>query len=481
MKFFFGIFVLVGFFSCKTRDTFSSHNKTKPNIIYINVDDLGWTDNSIRGKDFYETPNLKKLAQEGMTFTRGYAGAANCAPSRACLLSGQNTPRHRVFTVGNSDRGNAKTRKIIPVPNNTVLADSVFTLAEMLKSAGYITGSFGKWHLGVDPRTQGFDVNVAGGKAGGPGRNGYFSPYNVPLPDGPRGENLTNRLTSEALSFIMKYKNSSKPFFVYLPYYAVHNPLATFDDLKEKYVEKPSTDLHNNAIYAGMIETVDQNLGRLLSFLKEQNLDKNTLIIFTSDNGGVRATSRQNPLRAGKGSYYEGGIRVPYVFKWFGHIKPGTNSNFPISDMDIYPTLMEITETRLPDKILDGESILPVLKGKKLPERTLFFHFPIYLQAYDERLDDGRDPLFRTRPGSVIIKGDWKLHFYYEDSVVELYNLKKDIGERHNMAQTESQIRNQLLKELNEWKKSVDAPTPTEKNPNYDKDFERRKLNEYTN
>ena len=467
------IVVLLGFFafSCNTKE----ENKAtqKPNIIYINVDDLGWMDTETYGSSFYETPNISKLAEMGMMFTNGYASAANCAPSRACLISGQNTPRHGIYTVGNSDRGNKKTRKLIPIENTEILHDSVITMAEMFKKAGYVTGTFGKWHLGEDPTTQGFDVNIGGSHNGNPGSEGYFSPYNIKyIEDNTPNENLTDRLTSEAVKFIQK--NKEQPFFVYLPFYAVHTPLSTTSLLERKYTDKGGNKLQNKAVYAGMIETVDKNIGILLNTLDELNL-QNTLIVFTSDNGGIRAISSQDPLRAGKGSYYEGGIRVPYIISWNGVVKPNSVSETPISNLDFYPTFMDVTGVKLPNKVLDGTSILPVLKGESIAERPLFFHFPIYLQSYSGKKDDARDPLFRTRPGSVIIEGNWKLHQYFEDNALELYNLTTDLGERTNVVDAYPEKATELLGKLNEWRKNTKAPIPTELNLDYDPNFVHKK------
>lgn len=442
-----------------------------PNIIYINVDDLGWADTEPYGSTFYETPYINKLKNDGILFTQGYAAAANCAPSRACLLSGQNTPRHGVYTVGNSERGHKKSRKIIPVKNTTVLDKNVITIAEMLKSFGYVTGSFGKWHLGEDPTTQGFDINIGGNRMGNPGKNGYFSPYNISnIQDHVKNENLTDRLTSEAIQFIVQ--NKDKPFFVYLPYYAVHTPLETTPALKQKYSNKRGNQHQNHADYAGMIETVDKNIGLLINALDTLEL-QNTLIVFTSDNGGIRGISSQHPLRAGKGSYYEGGIRVPYIIRWEGVIEPNTTSGVPISNLDFFPTFMDILSIEMPEKILDGHSILPILKGKDSlnVSRELYFHFPIYLQSYAGKKDDARDPLFRTRPGSVIIDGDWKLHHYFEDNEIELYNLSQDVGERNDLSDTNHDKASELYDKLRAWRSSIKAPIPTEPNPAYDADF----------
>lgn len=461
---FLGICVLVG---CPQKPPGQGEDPAKPNILYILTDDLGWMDTNVYGSRFYETPNIDRLAQTGMRFTHGYAAAANCAPSRACLMTGLNTPRHGIYTVANSDRGDPRTRKLVPISNTTTLTDTLPTLAKMLRGQGYATGSFGKWHLSDDPLDYGFDVNVAGNHRGDPGDEGYFAPYSVPgLSNAPIGENLTDRLTQEAMDFMKAHKGG--PFLAYLSFYAVHTPLETTKALLEKYRDKQGDSLQHNAVYAGMVETVDRNVGRLLDFLESEKLLGNTLIVFTSDNGGIRSISRQDPLRAGKGSYYEGGIRVPFIFSWQGHIAPGTESAVPITNMDIFPTLIAYSGVDRQRYFLDGVSLEPLLGGKgNLPQRDLFFHFPIYLQAYDPKEDDGRDPLFRTRPGSVIISGNWKLHHYFEDGGLELYNLREDLGERHNLAGIEPEIARNLFNKLDAWRRQVKAPTPREPNPEY--------------
>lgn len=469
VKSFLYVFILLGVFAC-TEKTSETEKAQKTNVLFINIDDLGWKDLGYMGNDYHETPNIDKLASEGMIFTNGYAGAANCAPSRACLMSGQTTSRHKIFTVGNSDRGNPKTRRIIPTPNNTILPDSTITLAEMFKLAGYKTATMGKWHLGEDAKTQGFDVNVAGSHNGSPGKGGYFSPYKLKyLEEGPDGEHLADRLTAEAINFLKQNKDST--FFLYLPYYSVHTPLMAKEKLKEKYRLKKGKDLEKNETYAAMVETVDTNIGVLLKSLDELGLSKNTMVVFTSDNGGIRAVSRQEPLRAGKGSYYEGGIRVPYIVRWPGVVEPGAKNGTPIVNMDFFPTFMEIAGVQLPNKVLDGKNLVPLLKGGELDSRPLMFHFPIYLQAYSRKLDRGRDSLFRTRPGSIIIDGDWKLHQYFEDGGLELYNLKEDLGERNNLAQANAAKAEELLKTLDVWRTKVNAPIPTKVNPEFDPSF----------
>ena len=443
----------------------SCGRQAPPNVVLILIDDLGYKDTGVYGSGFYETPNIDQLASEGMLFTQAYASAANCAPSRATLMSGLYHPRHYIYTVASSERGAAEDRKIIPTPNTQTLADSIFTLAELFRQQGYRTAHFGKWHLGEDPRTQGFDINVAGSQRGSPGRDGYFSPYNVePLEDGPEDEYLTDRLTTEAIDFLQASQDSS--FFLYMPYYTVHTPLQGKETLIRKYEAKEGDSLQSNAIYAAMVEAMDQNVGRLLSALDSLGLAENTMVVFTSDNGGIRAISSQEPLRAGKGSYYEGGIRVPMIIRWPGNTEAGSKSDLPVSNLDFFPTFREVFGQNQEEKILDGQSLVPILTQEDgFSERPLYWHFPIYLQAYDTIKDDGRDPLFRTRPGSVVRQGKWKLHEYFEDGGLELYNLEEDIGERNNLAEEMPDKTQEMYQLLNDWRARTNAPVPTEPNP----------------
>jgi arylsulfatase A-like enzyme len=375
--------------------------------------------------------------------------------------------------VSPSDRGNKKTRKIVPIKNTKHLNNTIYTLPEMLKSAGYITASFGKWHVGDNPLKQGIDFNVGGSSKGNPGKGGYFSPYNIDfIKDGPKGEYLTDRLTDEAISFIEKNKESS--FFVYLPYYTVHTPLMGKEKLVEKFKNKKGIKGQNNPKYAAMVSSMDENIGKLLASIKANNLEKNTLVIFTSDNGGIRGISHQDPLRAGKGSYYEGGIRVPLIIKWPDSIVPNTVTNQSASNLDFYPTLQNIVQPEKRATLLDGIDLNPTFKKAKIKNRDLFFHFPIYLQKYSKGNDGSRDPLFRTRPGSVIISGNWKLHHYFEDDALELYNLENDLGEKNNLATSNPQKADELFKKLETWRLKTNAPIPTEKNSYYSSEFERQ-------
>ena len=442
----------------------------KPNIVLIVADDLGWSDLSYMGSEFYETPNIDKLSRSGMIFYNGYASSANCAPSRATMLSGKYHTEHGIYSVKNSDRGSRKTRKIIPIETKTTLDLDFFVIPEMLKEMGYTNGHFGKWHLGdvgFHPEQSGFDVNIGGNRHGGPG--GYFAPYpNPQLENEPKGEYLTDRIGDEVVKFIDINKENN--FFAYVPFFSVHTPIQSKPDYQKKYSNKESNEFHNRADYAGMIQSLDENIGKILDKIDALNLSENTLIIFTSDNGGIRAISNQYPLRAGKGSYYEGGIKVPMIFSWKGKIEAKTESYERVSNLDFYPTIKKLVGYN--ESIdLDGEDLTPIFKGEKLKKRELYFHFPVYLEPYRVQLDNGTDPLFRTRPGTVIIKDNWKLHHYYEDNKFELYDLEKDVSESENLSEINKEKKNELLIDLNNWRKTNNAPIPSRLNPYYDQKY----------
>lgn len=443
----------------------------KPNLIFIMVDDLGWRDTGFMNSPYYQTPNLDMLATQSTIYSQAYAGAANCAPSRAVLMSGQYPTRHGIYTVSPSARGDASTRKLIPTSNIRHFADSMVTFAEALKTAGYVNAQIGKWHLSKDPLTQGFDINHGGSAKGNPGKGGYFSPYNLDyLENGPEGEYLTDRLTTEAISFLEAQQDTH--FFLYLPFYTVHTPLNGPQELVEKYEGIPSTEGQGHKPdYSAMVERMDASIGRILAAVSRLGLE-NTLIVFTSDNGGIATVSRQWPLRAGKGSYYEGGIRVPLMMYWPGNIARGQRSDLPVTFLDLFPSLLSLLEVDAPeDKILDGTDLSPYLLGQPAPEsirnRSLIWHFPIYLQAYKVGSDDSRDPLFRTRPGSIIRQGDWKLHEYFEDGGIELYNLREDPGERINLVESNPEVASRLFEVLTAWREQYQAPVPTALNPEY--------------
>ena len=441
----------------------------KPNIVFILADDLGWKDVGFMGSQYYETPNLDRLAGEGVVFTQAYTNGPNCAPTRASLLSGQYAPRHGVYTVGSSERGKSKLRKLIPVQNKTTLDADIVTLAEALKPAGYVSASMGKWHLGNDPDLgpvgQGFDVNVAGYEAGHP--RSYFSPYRNPaLTDGPPGEYLTDRLTDEAIAFIEA--NRQRPFFLYLPHYAVHTPLQARQAAIEKYKQKASHGGQGNPIYAAMVESLDQGVGRIMKALDDLKLTGKTLVVFTSDNGGVKGITSMAPLRGGKGMLYEGGIRVPLVARWPQKIGPGVRCREPVISIDFYPTLLALAGVKRPQEhVLDGADIGPLLCGGRTlaSPRNLFWHFPAYLQG---RAEGARDRHFRTRPAGAMRAGDWKLIEYFEDGALELYNLQEDIGERRNLANALPDRTQQMHRTLRQWRQSLNAPVPDQMNPEYD-------------
>jgi len=442
--------------------------ETKPNIVFILIDDMGWKDLGYMGSEYYETPNIDRLAGEGMIFTQAYANAANSAPSRSSLLTGQFTPRHGLYTVGNSDRGEAKYRRLIPVKNQEEISLDKITVNEALKSAGYVSAAIGKWHIGHNSRDHGFDIGFDRGELGYKG--GHFK---------PDGEYLADRLTSESIKFINENnpRITKKPFFLCLFHHAVHTPIQAKKEITDKYRQKPGTDCNKNPAYAAMIQSVDESVAAVNRTLEELGLSKNTILVFFSDNGGHGTYTCQKPLRGGKGMFYEGGIREPMFVYWPGKIKPGSVCDVPVISTDFYPTFLDIAGLDKPENYtLDGISILPLLRGGKSIDRDkLFWHFPAYLESYAGLKEDSRDTLFRTRPVSVIRKGDWKLLMFHEEWVldggrgkisennaVELYNLKTDISERHNLCNIEKNRRDELLDELIKWLKETDAQVPTE-------------------
>ena len=454
--------MMITFFSC------TSDNKrlNPPNVVLINIDDMGWNDVSFMGSEYYDTPNIDALASQGLVFTQGYAASANCAPSRASIHSGKWTTRHQIYTVANSDRGKASDRKLIPIKNTTVLDKKFTTLSQKFKQQGYTTCHSGKWHLSNEPLEYGFDINIAGGPDGAPGS--YYPPYenknNQVIIEKGKSEYLTDLIMEKTLLFL---DDVNGPFFLNYSPYAVHTPIHPVDSLMYKYEKKSPYKGQKNPKYATMVENLDRNIGLMVEKLKKRKLFDNTFIIFTSDNGGYYGKiTMQKPLRAGKGSYYEGGIRVPFFFMWKNKISPGKNTQTTISHLDIFPTLMHLKGDHSMENDLDGHSLLPLLtQNKFVEERSFFWHFPIYLQGYDIKDNENRDSLFRTRPGSVIRKGDWKLHYYFEDQGIELYNLKHDIGERNNLAEIEVDKRKELADELKAWWEKTDAPIPTAINP----------------
>ena len=454
---------------CQSTELSDDQGKIeKPNILFIFLDDFGWRDCGFMGSDFYETPHLDQLAGEGMIFTNAYSASANCAPARASLLSGQYSPRHQIYNVGTSRRGEPQFGKLMHVPGTDTLDRGIKTWAKQIQQNGYRTAIMGKWHLSQDPRPYGFHINIAGSHSGSPPR-GYFPPHpNVPgLDSAAKDEYLTDRLTQEAVTFIEE--NSSRPWLLYLSHFAVHTPLQGRPDLVEKYNHKPKGSLHDHAVMAAMIESVDQGIGKLIETLDRTQQRNNTVVIFSSDNGGYGPATSMHPLKGYKGTYYEGGIREPLFFTWPGIIKSGTSNSSPVINIDLYPTLCEITGSPMPsDQVLDGVSLMPLLRGEKhqLSDRALYWHFPAYLQSY-QRIDEQRDPLFRSRPCSIIRYGQWKLHEYFEDGALELYDLSKDVGETTNLSQTNPRKAEELHQILIRWRASINAPIPATPNPHF--------------
>ena len=451
----------------------------RPNFVLIYADDLGWKDVGYQGSDYYETPVLDRFAKEGMVFSAAYACAGNCAPSRACLMSGQYTPRHHLYAVFSTNRGKKNEMRLVPVPNNDGLPSEKVTLAEALKAAGYATGHFGKWHLsgkqGAEPSEQGFDETYDS-FGDGELKEGTETNKKGP-PSDPKG---VFTLTDKACAFIEK--NKDRPFFCYLPHHAIHTPLQGQPETLAKFKNKEKGKYHTGAMYAACTYDLDESVGRLLKKLDELNLAEKTMVIFTSDNGAT-PRSPQEPLRGNKGGYYEGGIREPMIIRWLGHVPPGSTCDVPVIQLDLYPTMLAAAGAKVPEgKVLDGESLLPLLTGEgSLDRKAIFWHFPGYL---DRPVLRGR-PLdvrtgFRSRPISVINRDHWKLHLFHEEWVldggqeklpengaVELYNLRDDIGERKDLAATHPEKRDELLAELLEWHQHVGAIVPSEPNPAY--------------
>ncbi len=444
---------------------FSGQSKDPPNIVLILADDLGWKDVSFNGSNFYETPNIDRLATQGMFFSNAYSNAPNCAPSRAALMSGQYAPRTGFYTNHLSARGEPSWMAVFPTENHHQLDFDKISLAEALKAHGYKTIHLGKWHLGDTPEYypehHGFDVNVAGHKAGKP--NTYFSPYNLPnLEDGPSGEYLTDRLTTEAINFIEQ--NKKDPFFVYMAYYSVHTPLQAKDSLVHKYIPRPHDNGQHDPYYAAMIETLDSNVGRIMESLEKLDLADNTIVVFFSDNGAMPAVAADNPLRGFKGMLYEGGIRVPLIIRSPGN-PGGITSQVPVIGTDLYPTLLELAELSAPKNYpLDGTSLMPILEGKGNIERdALFWHFPVYLQG-----EYGMNQVWRTTPVGVVRKGDYKLLEFFEDGHLELYDLRNDLGEQYNLVDKYPEKAKELMEEMMTWRNDLEVPYPLEKNPEYD-------------
>jgi len=429
-----------------------------PNFIIILVDDMGWRDLGCYGSTFYRTPHTDRLAAQGMRFTDAYAACPVCSPTRASILTGRYPARLQLtdFIGGRADRPSqkllkARTRRFLPLEE--------VTLARALKPAGYVSASIGKWHLGTEPyypEKHGFDVNVGGTDTGSP-PGGYFRFKTPTMSARNDQEYLTDRLTEEAEKFIDK--NQDRPFFLYLAHYAVHIPLQAREDILSRYHAKPGAT-QNNSLYAAVVESVDDSVGRIMKKLHNLKIADNTIIIFTSDNGGLSVREGPNtpatsnaPLRTGKGYLYEGGIREPLIVRWPGVVKPGSICAVPVCSVDFYATILEIANVKAVRKP-DGVSLVPILRRTGgLRRQALYWHYPHYSNQ-------------GGKPSGAIRQGDYKLIEFYEDGKLELYNLKDDIGEKTDLASRMPQNAKKLHAMLEAWRKAVGARMPTP-NPNY--------------
>ena len=468
--------------------------KPKPNVLFILADDFGYHDMGNSGSKYYETPNLDYISQQGITFTNGYSTCQVCSPSRASILSGKFPARHGITDwigarTGERWREAGRYNKLLPPENVENLPHEYTTLPEAMKQAGYKTFFSGKWHLGGEgswPEDHGFDINKGGWHVGSP-RGGYYSPWENPnLENKEDGENLSMRLAKETVEFMKQNKDTA--FFAMLSFYAVHGPIQTTENKWAKYRNKaeelgiaqtgfkmghflPIRQVQDNPVYAGLVESMDDAIGEVLNGLKALGLDKNTIVIFTSDNGGVSAgdafATSNLPLRGGKGYQFEGGIRQPF-FMMIPEIDGGWTSDFPVTGTDFYPTILELIGEKLqPEEHNDGVSLVPLLKGETIAERPLIWHYPHYG-------NQGGDP------SSIIRLGNWKLIHYYEDGHQELYNLENDLEETTNVADTNQERVKQLSKLLFDYLEEVGAKFPV-KDPEYDADLEKNYLESVVN
>lgn len=479
----------------------------KLNVIFMIADDLGWMDVGFNGNKFVETPNLDKLASEGMVFTNGYASGPLCSPTRATFHTGKspatmgiNVPVTKGLkgkTPGAYPMGGDKLKtkvgqrdirhRLLPAYTNTGIDPQEVTIADCLQSAAYVTASIGKWHMGLshsdpkaDPREYGYDINIAGGDYHGP--PSWFSPYRIhSLKNGPKGEHLTERLTREAINFMEE--NKDKPFFLYLPYYQVHSPHGAREEYIKKFDHKQTPDSKMNSIYAAMVMHLDESVGLINDYLKKSGLDKNTLLIFSSDNGplvyqraGNQVVPRNTrltfaePLRGWKGSIYEAGTRVPYIFKLPGVIPANSISQTPIITHDLYATICEFTGVAVPEEQkVEGESLFPLLTQSKALQRTsLFWHNPKYSWSLNS------DILWADRPACAIRKGKYKLIYYFErkgERTLELYDLDNDQGETKNLVSDLPEKALELETELLAWLDQTQAWKPID-NPDYDSKYD---------
>jgi len=453
---------------------FLSAAPAKPNVVFLLVDDLGWGDFGCYGAEFYETPNIDKLAKEGMLFTNAYAACTVCSPSRAAILSGQYPARlHLTDWIAGHNDPKAKLK----IPDWKMKLDhELVLLPEALKEAGYATAFFGKWHLMPNgqpdmdehyPTSHGFDLNVGGrewGQPKGPGK--YFSPFGMPnLDDGKSGDYLTDSLTDEAVKFLDQTKRD-EPFLLYFSYYTVHTPLMAPPELVEKYKKKAESfdnkkDEFLEPRRAGMIESLDTSVGRVIAKLEEMGVADNTLVILTGDNGGDDDRTTGG-LKDFKGFSHEGAVREPLIAKWPGKIPADSTCDELVIGMDFYPTILDFAGLDLrAGEHKDGISIAALMTGEKkeLERDTLYWHYPHY---------------HRTKPYGAVRHGNWKLIEFYEDGELELFNLAEDPNETRNLSSSEPEKSAELLEMLGNWRKEVSAQMPTP-NPAYDPSSKKKK------
>ena len=432
---------------------------SKPNVLFILIDDMGWMDLGCQGNKNLRTPNIDNLAKGGMRFTDAYAPAPVCSPTRAAIITGQSPARLQITNhLPHQDRFTPKDSKLLPAKMLNHLSLESETLAERLKKdAHYATAFIGKWHLytGRDkkynPLNQGFDINIGGCSYGGPPT--FFDPYRIDfLPDRKEGEYLPNRLADEAIAFISEQNSKDKPFFVALWNYTVHWPMEAPDKLVEKYKKLPIKGYRDHR-YAAMIEAMDIAIGKVLKSLDDLNITEETLVIFTSDNGPFGGVGDASPLRADKGHLYEGGIRVPLIVRWPGKVEAGAVEETPVVLTDLHPTILAATGLDLNSTIPnDGHNLLPLLNGKeKLKNRAVYWHYPNFAFHRDNRL------------GSAIREGDHKLIHFYDTDSVELYNLKNDIGEKNDLSGKMPQLASRLKNKLKVWLQDSGAVMPTKR------------------
>ena len=434
----------------------------RPNIVFILADDLGWTDTGVYGSHYYETPNIDRLASQGLRMLNHHH-CQNCAPTRAALMSGQYGARTGVYTVGGTDRFDTSMRPLVPVANVTELPLDRAIIAKQLKLAGYATGMFGKWHIGQKgeyaPGKRGFDEAIET-----MGR--HFDFVTDPPTEYPKGQYLADFLTDRAVDFIRRHKDG--PFFLYLPHFGVHSPFEAKPEWVAKFKSKPAAGGHHDPVYAAMIASVDESVGRVMRTLDELKLADDTVLIFASDNGGVGGYEREGiakkgkgevtdnaPLRSGKGSLYEGGTRVPFIVRWPGVTQPGAVCSTPTIHVDVYPTFLDIAQAPKPPQTLDGVSLLPLWRNPAatLPRSDIFQHFPGYLGSGVN--------VWRTTPVGLIQEGDWKLMEFFEDGRLELYNLRDDLGETNNLAKPMPDKAKELHDKMLAWREAIHAPMPT--------------------